>query len=127
MPLCYVVEDHNDTREGYAEYLRGSGFDVRTASSAAEFRALIAERVPGVVVMDLALPGTDGRQLTREVKTDPRTRRVPVLVVSALVRPEDRDSAEDAGADAFLCKPVDPQTIVAELNRLLAQEYDPVP
>jgi CheY-like chemotaxis protein len=69
--------------------------------------------------MDLVMPGTDGFALTREIKNNPRTKSVPVLIVSASVRPQDRESAEQAGSDAFLPKPCDPQVIVSELNRLL--------
>jgi CheY-like chemotaxis protein len=119
MPLCYIVDDHIDTREGFAEYLRWQGFDVRTAASAGEFRKLIAEGLPGAIVMDLVMPGTDGFALTREIKNNPRTKSVPVLIVSASVRPQDRESAEQAGSAAFLPKPCDPQVIVSELNRLL--------
>lgn len=122
MPLCYIVEDHSDTREGYAEYLKECGFDVRTASGADEFRALVEQAVPEAIVMDLALPDTDGFALTREVRSNPRTREVPVLAVSASVRAEDRASAQGAGCNAFLAKPCDPETIVAELHRLIGPE-----
>jgi two-component system, cell cycle response regulator DivK len=122
MPLCYIVEDHGDTREGYAEYLQNRGFDVRMASGAAELRDLLSSAVPAAVVMDLALPGVDGLALTRELRANPLTRVVPVLVVSASVRPEDRAGALVAGCSAFLAKPVDPETIVRELNRLLGVE-----
>jgi len=122
MALCYIVDDHGDTREGFAEYLRWQGYDVRTAASAREFRELIAETLPGAIVMDLVMPGTDGFALTREIKADPRTRSVPVLVVSASVRPQDRESAERAGSDAFLPKPCDPQLMVSELERLIRRK-----
>src|SRR5262249_38382697 len=111
-----------DTREGYAEYLQNRGFDVRMASGAPEFRALVASAVPAAVVMDLALPGEDGFALTRELRADPRTTGVPVLVVSASVRAEERAGALVAGCNAFRAKPVDPETIVRELNRLLGVE-----
>jgi len=122
MPLCYIVEDHGDTREGYAEYLQNRGFDVRTASGADDLRRLIAGEVPAAIVMDLALPGVDGYSLTRELRANPRTESVPVLVVSASVRAEDRAGALVAGCNAFLPKPVDPEAIVRELKRLLGVE-----
>jgi two-component system, cell cycle response regulator DivK len=122
MPLCCIVEDHGDTRDGYAEYLQNRGFDVCLASGAKEFRELLARAVPAAVVMDLALPDVDGFALTRELRANPLTRAVPVLVVSASVRPEDRAAALVAGCNAFLPKPVDPETIVHELNRLLGVE-----
>jgi two-component system, cell cycle response regulator DivK len=119
MALCYIVEDHDDTRDGYAEYLRSCGFDVRTAAGADEFRGLVASAVPAAIVMDLALPHVDGFDLARELRLNPQTKDVPILAVSASVRAEDRASAQRAGCNAFLAKPCDPATIVAELNRLL--------
>lgn len=121
MTVCIVVEDHRDTREGYVEFIGLCGFSVRSADGAQELRSLLAAEVPDVVVMDLQLPGTDGWDLIREVKKDPRTRHVPVLAVSASVREVDRNQAFSAGADAFLGKPCLPNDIVAELNRLLRE------
>ena len=119
MPLCVIVEDHGDTRDGYAEYLTMSGFDVLSAGDAEEFRRLLRDEVPDAVVMDLRLPSTDGWALTRELKQDPRTREVPVIVVSASVMPADIARAEQAGCDAFVPKPCDPSRVVTELKRLL--------
>ena len=122
MPLCFIVDDHGDTREGFAEYLRDWGFDVRTAGDAAELHKLLATATPAAILMDVHMPRVDGWTLTREIKDNPRTRDVRVVVVSASVRAEDRLAAEQAGADAFLGKPCDPQTIVMELTRLLTEE-----
>lgn len=120
MPRCVIVEDHGDTREGYAEYLTLSGFEVLSAGDAEELRELLKEDVPDAVVMDLRLPSTDGWALTRELKQDPRTRQMPVIVVSACVLPADIARAEEAGCDAFVPKPCDPSRVVTELKRLLA-------
>ena len=122
MPLCFIVDDHGDTREGFAEYLRDWGFEVRTAGDAAELHTLLTTATPAAILMDVHMPRVDGWTLTREIKENPRTREVRVVVVSASVREEDRLAAEQAGADGFLPKPCDPQTIVAELTRLLT--YD---
>ena len=122
MALCFIVDDHGDTREGFAEYLRDWGFDVRTASDASELHTLLATATPAAILMDVHMPRVDGWTLTREIKDNPLTRDVRVVVVSASVRAEDRLAAEQAGADAFLGKPCDPQTIVTELTRLLTNE-----
>jgi CheY-like chemotaxis protein len=119
MPLCIVVDDHVDTREGFAEYLRHSGFDVRTAGDASELRALLAEVTPAAVLMDVQMPLVDGWTLTREIKENERTRQTRVLVISASVGEGFRRAADMAGADALLAKPCDPQRIVVELTRLL--------
>ncbi len=119
MPLCIVVDDHVDTREGFAEYLRHSGFDVRTAGDASELRALLAEVTPAAVLMDVQMPLVDGWTLTREIKENERTRQTRVLVISASVGEGFRRAGDMAGADALLAKPCDPQRIVGELTRLL--------
>jgi CheY-like chemotaxis protein len=120
MALCFVVDDHVDTREGFAEYLRESGFDVQTAADAGELRSLLAAATPAAVLMDVQMPRVDGWTLTREIKADARTRNVRVLVVSASVTDGFRHAADAAGADALIGKPCDPQRIVSELSRLLA-------
>jgi len=119
MPLCFVVDDHVDTREGFAEYLRESGFDVQTAADASELRLLLAETTPAAVLMDVQMPRVDGWTLTREIKENERTRGVRVVVVSASVGEGLRRTADAAGADALIAKPCDPQLIVVELSRLL--------
>ncbi|MCA1562926.1 MAG: response regulator [Acidobacteria bacterium] len=83
MPLCIVVEDHPDTREGYVEYLGFAGLTVLAAGSAEELRALLATQIPDAIVMDLRLPKTDGWTLIRELKADQRTRDVPIIVVAS--------------------------------------------
>ena len=120
MPICLVVEDDADTREGYAEFLRLAGFEVLTASAGAEMRTAIDSLVPDVVIMDLWLPQVDGFALIGELKGNPRTESVPILVVSASVRASDKERARQAGADAFVGKPCTPGLIVEELTGLLA-------
>jgi len=119
MPLCFVVDDHVDTREGFAEYLRQSGFEVQTAGDAGELRSLLADTTPAAVLMDVQMPRVDGWTLTREIKENERTRNVRVLVVSASVGEGFQRAADAAGADALIGKPCDPQEIVVELTRLL--------
>ena len=112
-----IVDDHGDTRVGYAEFLTAFGFDVRTAGDADQLRALLRESLPDAIVLDLQLPRTDGWELTREIKQDPATRHVGIVVVSACVMPAEREAAREAGCDAFIPKPCDPMAIVAELRR----------
>ena len=118
VPRCIVVDDHGDTRQGYAEFLASFAYDVRTAADGDAFRQVLREWVPHAVVLDLQLPRADGWQLTREIKEDPHTRHVAVVIVSACVMPSDRALAEAAGCDAFIAKPCDPMQIVEELDRL---------
>jgi two-component system, cell cycle response regulator DivK len=118
MPRCIIVDDHGDTRTGYAEFLSLFGFEVRTAADAEELRLLMRDWPPDGIVLDLQLPRTDGWQLTREIKSDADTRQIVIVVVSACVMPAERAEAEAAGCDAFINKPCDPQDIVDALRRL---------
>ena len=117
MPRVIIVDDHGDTRLGYAEFLTAFGFEVRTAADADELRPLLEEWVPDAIVLDLQLPRTDGWQLTREIKENSKTRHIAVIIVSACVMPAERAAAEEAGCDAFINKPCDPMAIVEELTR----------
>lgn len=119
MALCIVVEDHGDTRDGYVEFLGFSGFEVLSAGSAVELRALLTQHTPDAIVMDLQLPETDGWTLMRELKGDLATRAIPILVVSAAVREVDQEAAREAGCDAFVAKPCDPAQVISELHRLI--------
>jgi CheY-like chemotaxis protein len=122
MPLCFIVDDDDDTREGFAEYLREWGFEVQTASDAGELHTLLATTTPAAILMDVQMPRVDGWTLTREIKGNTKTRDVLVVVFSASDRDKDLQAAEDAGADGFIAKPCDPHVIVNELSRLLGVE-----
>ena len=121
MSHCLFVEDHADTRDGYAELLSFEGITVHIAASGEELWPLLAVDIPDAIVMDLHLPGTDGWMLIRELRAQEAWKRVPVLVVSACVREIDREQAFEAGCDAFLGKPCDPLDLVAELKRLIGR------
>lgn len=125
MPLCLIVEDHGDTREGYAEFLSFSGFEVATAGNGDEMRHRLATGAPDVVVMDLQLPDKDGWTLIRELRSSAEWGALPIVVVSASVREEDRTAAFEAGASAFIPKPCSPEAIVEELHRLLGSAGRP--
>jgi len=127
MPVCFIVDDDADTREGFAEYLREWGFEIQTASDATALHTLLAAVTPAAILMDVQMPRVDGWTLTREIKGNAKTRHVLILVISASDRVEDLLAAEEAGADAFIGKPCDPHLIVSELTRLLKVEpLDPV-
>ena len=119
MARCIVVDDHGDTRTGYAEFLTSFGFEVRTAADGEELCTLLREWPADAVVLDLQLPRVDGWELTRRIKSDPATRDIVIVVVSACVMPAERAAAEDAGCDAFIPKPCDPMAIIDELTRRL--------
>jgi two-component system cell cycle response regulator DivK len=119
MALCIIVDDHEDTREGYAEYLGACGLSAVTAGSAEELYAMATAAPPDVIVLDLQLPGMDGWEVARRIRANPSLHTIPIVAVSGCVLPADREEAEHAGCDVFLAKPCDPGVIVSEVRRLL--------
>lgn len=122
MPLCVIVDDHDDTREGFAEYLQVNGFDVLSANGAKEFERLVESKAPDAIVLDLQLPDVNGWELATRIRANPRLREVPLVAFSACVMPTERERADQAGFDLFLGKPCDPETILGELRRLLREK-----
>jgi CheY-like chemotaxis protein len=118
-PLVLVVEDYQDAREMYCEYLRFSGFDVIEASNGFEAIEQASAEMPDIILMDLALPRMDGWEATRRLKADPRTRDIPIVALTGHALAGHADSAQKAGCDSFVTKPCLPDALVAEIQRML--------
>jgi len=118
-PLVLVVDDYQDAREMYAEYLSFSGFRVAEAANGIEALEKAFELRPDVILMDLSLPGLDGWAATRQLKTDERTRDIPVVALTGHALAGASDGARQAGCDAFVTKPCLPDELVLEVKRVL--------
>ena len=115
-----VVDDFHDNREMYAAYLRFSGFIVVEAVTGMEAIEMALATPPNLIVMDLSLPGMDGWEATRRLKSDPNTKHIPIIVVSGHALEGSVQAAKMAGCDAFLRKPCLPQALLAEVKKLLS-------
>jgi two-component system, cell cycle response regulator DivK len=120
-PLVLVVDDYQDAREMYAEYLEFSGFTVVEATNGAEAIAKATELVPDVILMDLSLPVMDGWEATRRLKSDDRTKAIPVVALTGHALAGHSEGAKKAGCDAFVTKPCLPDALVVEVRRMLEQ------
>jgi CheY-like chemotaxis protein len=117
--LVLLVEDTPDTLEAFSHFLRGAGFRVETATDGREAVDKARALRPDVVVMDLALPELDGWEATHQIKSDPLTRHVPVVAFTGHAFQQSKESAQQAGCDAFLTKPLDPAQLAAEIRRVV--------
>ena len=124
-PLVLVVEDYQDAREMYVEYLRFSGFRVAEARNGVEALERAFALHPDIILMDLALPRMDGWEATRRLKRDPRTARIPVVALTGHALAGHLEGARRAGCDAFVVKPCLPDALVSEINRMLASGARP--
>jgi len=118
-PLVLIVDDFQDNREMYAMYLEHSGYRVAEAANGFEALERAFELLPDVVVMDLSLPGLDGWEATRRLKSDGRTRHIPVLALTSHALEGFSDGARAAGCDGFVTKPCLPDQLLAEIRALL--------
>jgi CheY-like chemotaxis protein len=121
-PLVLVVEDHSDTLEMMGFVLNLHGFDVTLARTAEEALAALAERTPAVITIDIGLPGISGLDVARRVRQNPATRTLPIIAVTGWASPQHVERAKDVGCDVVLPKPVAPETLLAEIHRLLSLE-----
>ncbi len=118
--LILIVDDYQDAREMYAEYLKASGFRVAEARTGFEAVAKARELKPDVVLMDLSLPGIDGWEATRQLKADQSTMHIPVVAITGHASELASRDAKAAGCISFVLKPALPDAVVAEVRKALA-------
>ena len=122
-PLVLLVEDFDDAREMYADYLEFSGLRVASAADAVRGLQLADELQPSIVLMDAALPGLSGWDAIAELKANPRTRHIPVLMLTGHVLGDARKRALAAGADGFIAKPCLPDELTRHIMTTLQKEH----
>ena len=114
-----VVDDHDLNLMLLERLLELEGREVRAADSLAAAERALAEEQPALIVLDLNLPDGSGLDLTRKLKSEPRTASIPIVVCTAAVKPADEDEAVEAGCDAFVVKPIDLQRFSAVISSIL--------
>lgn len=114
-----VVEDERSIREMLAFNLNRAGYAVERACDGREAHAAIADSFPDVVLMDWMLPDISGLELTRQLKRDPNTREIPVIMVTARAEEDDRVAGLDGGADDYIVKPFSPRELLARIRAAL--------
>ena len=126
-PTVLLVEDDQDGRRMYADWLIGAGFRVSQAHNGLQALERAVDSLPDVVVTDLNIPGIDGFELTRRLKQDPRTRDIPVLAVTGYAAfAADPDRARRAGIEAVLSKPCSPGDLETAIRSLIRERSRPM-
>lgn len=119
MPTVLIVDDEPDIREVIRFALEDAGFRVLEAGHAEEARRLMGAETLDLLILDWMLPGRSGLELAQQIKQNPKTRTLPIIMVSARGEEEDRIRGLDTGADDYVTKPFSPRELVARVNAVL--------
>src|SRR5689334_20818476 len=111
-----VIDDHKELAELVQRSLAQQGFDVIVAHDGPSGLNIAREHKPDLVILDLTMPGMDGLDVCRQLRQDPRARKVPVIVLSARAGEEDRVIGLEQGADDYLIKPFSPRELLARVK-----------
>ena len=127
--MIHVVEDDDGVRDLELYALRQAGFEAEGFSNTTAFRAALDKAAPVLVLLDVMLPGEDGVTLLQSLRRDPRTKRLPVILVTAKGAEMDKVRGLDAGADDYLSKPFGIMELLARVRALLrrSEEGKPAP
>ena len=118
-PRILVVDDNPDIMELMHELLATGGYDVVSVANAVQAEAEIARQAPDLILSDVIMPGKSGYELCRELKENPATRLIPIVLITGLSEREDRVQGIKCGADDFLHKPIFAEELFARVKSLL--------
>ncbi len=119
MQTIYCVEDDESIRELVLYALKGSGFAAEGFSAAPSFFAALQKKKPDCVLLDIMLPGTDGLQILKELRENPHTGQIPVIMLTAKTSEYDKVKGLDMGADDYIAKPFGVMELISRVKALL--------
>jgi two-component system, OmpR family, phosphate regulon response regulator PhoB len=114
-----VVEDEPAIQELIAVNLEHAGHQVLRAANVPEAEALIRQVLPDVVLLDWMLPGPPGLSFARQLRTDQRTRDIPIIMLTARAQEQDKVAGLDGGADDYVTKPFSPKELIARIKAVM--------
>jgi two-component system phosphate regulon response regulator PhoB len=119
MDTILIVDDEPDIRAVMRFALEDAEFRVLEADHAAQAHRLMTTETPDLLLLDWLLPGQSGLEMAQQIKLDPKTRRVPIIMVSARGTEDDRVIGLNSGVDDYITKPFSPREMIARVNAVL--------
>lgn len=120
MARILIADDNMQNAELLEAHLDGSGYEIRIATNGAETVALAQSWQPDVILLDVMMPKISGFEVCRQLRADPATRDIGILMITALDQTTDVETAVAAGTDDFLTKPINKTELLLRVQALLA-------
>ncbi len=119
MKKILVVEDHADLLYLFTRVLESLGYTVISATHGSEGVAKAAKEKPHLILMDILMPGMDGREATRRIRSNPETQDIPILAATVLNRRSDLQTCIEAGCNDWLVKPFSRQDLQGKIQAFI--------
>lgn len=120
-----LAEDEPNIAESLRFLLEHAGYEVSVAADGGEALDHAFDHLPDVLVLDVMLPQLDGYEVARRLRADERTRKLPILILTAKSQDKDRETALECGADLFITKPFSNAEVVEAVNSIVAASDQP--
>ena len=127
MALIYIVEDDASIREIETIALKNGNYNVQAFERIADFNKKLEEIIPDLILLDIMLPDGDGYEVVRRLRSDPQTKRIPVIMVTAKTGEMDMVRGLDGGADDYIKKPFSIMELLSRVKALLRRVGDDAP
>lgn len=119
MPKILLIEDNEMNRDMLSRRLERKGMQVLVAVDGEQGVAMAQSELPDLILMDMSLPVLDGWAATRQLKSDPETRNIPIIALTAHAMADDRNRCLEAGCDDYDTKPIDFTRLMGKIQTLL--------
>ncbi len=123
-PTILIVEDDENIQQLVGYNLVKAGFQVLYADNGEQALALVFREKPDLVILDIMLPGLDGREVCKNLRQDPRSRRLPIIMLTARSAEDEVSAGLDLGADDYITKPFSPKILVSRIKSALRRTRD---
>lgn len=125
MPHILLVEDNEWNADMLSRRLSRRGFEVTTVSDGISCIQQVLMNPPDLILMDVSLPDMDGYETTCRLKKDASIRAIPIIALTAHALPGEREKALDAGCNEYEAKPIDLDSLLVKINRLIESSCNP--